>query len=143
MGRGEAMKKIVIKRPAKVEDTIKKFGMSKKRVKKIDKMVKKIVSTPRDPNRLAPCVSVGEILTEEFLKPLNMSVEELADKMDMSSGVLAMVVSGVETLHAEDAIRLGKALKTTPQFWLNVRNNYDAWTVQKAMTLKTKKRKRG
>jgi antitoxin HigA-1 len=142
-------KRVVINQPASVEDTIKEFGMSKARVKKVNAMVKKIKTstgneTRSEDNEVAPApikrlpvmgmkpTSVGEMITEEFLKPLEMSVESLAFKMGVSPLLLNGIMKGSILMEARDAIALGNAFGNSPEFWLNVRNANDLYAVQQA-----------
>jgi len=70
-------------------------------------------------------VTPGEILKEEFLEPMALSVRELARRMDVGPMRVSQIVRGQRTISAETALRLGAALGTTALFWLNLQNNYD------------------
>jgi antitoxin HigA-1 len=61
----------------------------------------------------------GEMLLEEFLKPLGMTQAELADRIRVSYVRLNEIVNGRRGITPSTALRLAKALGTTPQFWLN------------------------
>ena len=87
--------------------------------------------------------SVGEMLTEEFLKPMDMTAEDLAIKMDgYCRHDMNDILDDASTITADDAIALGKAFKMSPEFWLNVRNAYDLWLVQ-VVQADEKARRRG
>ncbi len=86
--------------------------------------------------------SVGEMLTEEFLKPMDMTAEDLAIKMGYCRHDVNDIVDDASTITADDAIALGKAFKMSPEFWLNVRNAYDLWLVQ-VVQADEKARRRG
>jgi addiction module HigA family antidote len=71
----------------------------------------------------------GEILSEEFLKPLGMTQKQLADHIGCDVKVVNRIVNGRTTVTAEMAIKLAAAFRTTPEFWLNAQqavNLYEA-----------------
>jgi antitoxin HigA-1 len=61
----------------------------------------------------------GEMLLEEFLKPLGMTQAELAERIGISYVRLNEIINGRRGVTPSTALRLAKALGTTPQFWLN------------------------
>ncbi|MBO0807954.1 MAG: HigA family addiction module antidote protein [Actinobacteria bacterium] len=61
----------------------------------------------------------GEMLLEEFIKPLAMTQAELADRIGVSYVRLNEIVNGKRGITPSTALRLAKALGTTAQFWLN------------------------
>jgi antitoxin HigA-1 len=67
----------------------------------------------------------GEILSEEFLKPLGMTQKELADHLGCDVKVINRIVNGRTSVTAEMAIKLGAALRMTPEFWLNAQQAVD------------------
>jgi addiction module HigA family antidote len=71
--------------------------------------------------------SPGEILREEFLKPLGMTQRELADHIRCDVKVVNRIVNGRSAVTAEMAIRLGAALRMTPEFWLNAQQAVDIY----------------
>jgi len=73
----------------------------------------------------AALVTPGEILKEEFMEPMALSVRELARRMDVGPIRVSQIVRGQRIITAETALRLGAALGTTALFWLNLQNNYD------------------
>jgi len=62
----------------------------------------------------------GEILLEEFLKPMALSQVAAAEKMDIPLNRLNEIIRGRRGVTADTAIRLAKLLKTTPEFWMNL-----------------------
>ena len=74
------------------------------------------------PKRRKP-VHLGEILTEEFLKPLGMSQVELASKMGVSVRQVNGLIRGKGDMTTETAVLLARVLKTTPEFWMNLQTN--------------------
>ena len=79
----------------------------------------------RDPNWLGPAIPPGEILLEEYLKPLGLGQVEAAKRLGISLNRLNEIVLGKRGITADTALRLAKALGTTPQLWLNLQNDYD------------------
>jgi antitoxin HigA-1 len=66
-----------------------------------------------------PPTPPGEMLLEEFIKPLGMTQTELADRIGVSFVRLNEIVNGRRGITPSTALRLARALGTTPQFWLN------------------------
>ena len=69
----------------------------------------------------------GEILNEEFLKPLGLTQAELASHLGCDVKVVNRIVNGRSSVSAEMAIRLGGALRMSPQFWLNAQQAVDIY----------------
>ena len=61
----------------------------------------------------------GEILAEEFLKPMNLTQKQLADHLGCDVKVINRIVNNRTSITAEMAVKLGFALGTSPEFWLN------------------------
>jgi antitoxin HigA-1 len=61
----------------------------------------------------------GEMLLEEFIKPLGITQTELARRLGMDRVRLNEIINGRRGITPSTALRLAKALGTTPQFWLN------------------------
>jgi addiction module HigA family antidote len=74
--------------------------------------------------KLAP-MHPGEVLREEFLGSLKLSASALARKMDVPRARVERIAQGTTGITADTALRLSKALGTTPQLWLNLQNDYD------------------
>lgn len=70
-------------------------------------------------------VHPGEILREEYLAPLGMSANALAQAIGVPANRISDVIRGRRAVTADTALRLARALKTSPQFWLNLQQNYD------------------
>ena len=75
--------------------------------------------------------SPGEILQEEFLVPLKMTQQELANHIACDVKVINRIVNGRSTLTATMAIKLGAAFKTSPEFWLNSQKAVDLYEASK------------
>jgi antitoxin HigA-1 len=87
------------------------------------KSASKIIT--RDPNWLGPAIAPGEILLEEYLKPLGISQMEAARRLDISLNRLNEIVLGKRSITADTALRLGRFLKTSPQLWLRLQADWD------------------
>ena len=67
----------------------------------------------------------GEVLRDEFLVPLNMSAGALAKACGLPRTRIERIAGEQTGVTADTALRLGKALGTTAQLWLNLQNDYD------------------
>lgn len=67
----------------------------------------------------------GEILFEEFLQPLGLSQRAFAEKVGWTPRKLNEIIRGKRSVTASSAIELAEALKTTPEFWLNLQQMWD------------------
>lgn len=69
-------------------------------------------------------VHPGEILSEEFLKPMGVSVDELAHAIRVDAGVLTALVRGDGVITANLARLLGEYFGTSAEFWENLQSQY-------------------
>lgn len=74
--------------------------------------------------RLRP-VHPGEILSEDFLKPLKLSMNQLALDLHVPVTRIAELVHGRREITPDIAKRLSRYLATTPAFWLNLQSKFD------------------
>src|SRR5678816_4541471 len=74
--------------------------------------------------KLAP-VHPGEILDEEFLKPLALTQYRLAKGLKVPARRINEIVLGKRAVSADTALRLGRFFRNSPRFWLNLQNSYD------------------
>ena len=72
-----------------------------------------------------PPLHPGEVLLEEFLKPLGISQNKLALNLHVAPQKINEIVHGKRSITADTALRLSIALGTTPDFWLGLQNDYD------------------
>jgi antitoxin HigA-1 len=79
----------------------------------------------RDPNWLGPAIPPGEILLEEFLKPLKIGQVEAARRLEISLNRLNEIVLGKRGITADTALRLARLLKVSPQFWMRLQADWD------------------
>jgi addiction module HigA family antidote len=72
-----------------------------------------------------PPVHPGEILLEEYLKPLGISQNRLGRDLNVPAQRINEIVRGQRTITVDTALRLGRYFQTSPQFWLNLQARYD------------------
>lgn len=70
-------------------------------------------------------ITPGEILLEEFLKPMNISQNRLAIEILVPPARINAIIKGNRAITADTALRLGKFFGTGPEFWINLQSNYD------------------
>jgi antitoxin HigA-1 len=74
-----------------------------------------------------PPTHPGEMLLEEFLKPLGMSQTELAGRIHVSYPRVNEIVKGRRGVTPDTALRLSRLFGTSAEFWLNGQQNWDLW----------------
>ncbi|MBI5874530.1 MAG: HigA family addiction module antidote protein [Deltaproteobacteria bacterium] len=67
----------------------------------------------------------GEVLVEEFMKPLNITAYKVAKETHLSQTIIEEIIKGKKRITADMALRLSRLLGTTPHFWLGLQNDYD------------------
>jgi len=72
-----------------------------------------------------PPVHPGEILTEEFMKPLGLSQNRLANDIGVPPRRINEIVQGKRRVTADTALRLARYFNMSPQFWLGIQMDYD------------------
>ena len=75
-------------------------------------------------------VTVGQMLVTEFLEPMNIEINELAEAMGVHRNTLSRIVHDKGALTAPMAIKLAAALGNTPEFWLNIQHSVELWDVR-------------
>jgi addiction module HigA family antidote len=88
--------------------------------------------------KLAP-VHPGEILREEFLKPLKLTPYAVAASIGVPRTRIERLAREETAVTADTALRLGKFFKTTPAFWMNVQAQYDLETAEDNIAPQIKK----
>lgn len=76
------------------------------------------------PRKLRP-IHAGEILREEFLKPLGLSANRLAIELHIPQTRVAEIVNAKRAITPDTALRLAQFFRNTPDFWLNLQTRYD------------------
>ena len=74
--------------------------------------------------KLTP-IHPGEVLLEEFLKPMNLSQNRLAIDIGVPARRINEIVLGKRRVSADTALRLGRYFEMSPQFWLGLQMDYD------------------
>ena len=72
-----------------------------------------------------PPIHPGEILLEEFLKPMDLSQNRLAMNIHVPARRINEIVLGKRSITADTALRLGRFFGNSPQFWLGLQMDYD------------------
>lgn len=78
------------------------------------------------PRRRAP-THPGEMLWEEFLRPMGMTQTAFARHVGWTHAKVNELIRGKRGVTPEAALSLADTLGTTPQFWLNLQGNFDLW----------------
>jgi addiction module HigA family antidote len=81
--------------------------------------------------KMLPPMHPGEVLREEFLIPLSLSAGALAKTCGVPRTRIERLANEDAGITADTALRLGKALGTSAQLWLNLQNAYDIRVAQK------------
>ena len=82
--------------------------------------------------RLEP-IHPGEILLEDFMKPMSISINRLARDVAVPPGRISAIVNGKRGITADTALRLGKYFGVPPQIWLGLQTEYDLRVAQHAI----------
>ncbi len=70
-------------------------------------------------------ITPGEILAEEFLKPMAITQYRLAKDLGVPPRRINEIVKGQRAITADSALRLGRYFGMAPEFWLNLQSHYD------------------
>lgn len=77
------------------------------------------------PGKKIQPIHPGEVLKEEFLKPLNITEYRLSKDIAVPPRRINEITHGTRAVTADTALRLGKYFGTSPQFWLNLQSRYE------------------
>ncbi|MEA5510524.1 HigA family addiction module antitoxin [Crocosphaera sp. UHCC 0190] len=75
-------------------------------------------------DKLTP-IHPGEVLLEEFLKPMNLSENQIALAMKIPTSRINEIIQGKRRITADTALRLARYFNMSPQFWLGLQMDYD------------------
>ncbi len=78
----------------------------------------------RQVKRLDP-IHPGEILLEDFMRPLGISINRLARDLDVPPNRISAIVNGTRSITADTALRLGTYFRVSPETWLGLQIDYD------------------
>ena len=73
----------------------------------------------------------GEVTKEDYLKPLSLTVSEVASNLNVSRKTLSKIVNERGAITPDMALRLSRAFDTTPDFWLTLQKNFDLFLAEK------------
>jgi addiction module HigA family antidote len=73
---------------------------------------------------LAP-IHPGEILLEEFMKPMGISINRLARDIAVPPNRISGIVNGIRSISADTALRLGKYFGVSPELWIGLQADYE------------------
>ena len=79
-----------------------------------------------------PPTHPGKMILEEFLKPLGMTQAELARRLNVSYPRLNQIVKGRRSVTPDTALRLARVLGMSPDFWLDLQQDWDLWHAMKS-----------
>ena len=79
----------------------------------------------RDPNWHGPAIPPGEILLEEFLKPMGLGQLDASRRLGVSLNRLNEIVLGKRAITADTALRLARLFNMSPQFWMRLQADWD------------------
>jgi addiction module HigA family antidote len=82
----------------------------------------------------------GEILQEEFLRPLEITKSRLAADIDLPIERVDEIVNGRAPIDIETAVRLGVYFKTDARFWVNLQSEYDIRTAEEELLPQMRKK---
>ncbi len=78
----------------------------------------------------------GEILSEEFLKPLEMTQKSFADHIGVDTKTVNRLIKGHTSITPELAVKFAAAFSMSAEFWLNLQHSVDIWKIhQRTKTL--------
>ncbi len=76
----------------------------------------------------------GEILNEEFLKPMGLTQKELANHIGCDIKVINRIINARSSVSVEIALKLSSTFRTTPDFWLNAQRELDLYNVSRKLS---------
>ncbi len=82
----------------------------------------------------------GEILFEEFMKPLGISINRLARDIGVPPGRVSTIVNGKRSITADTALRLGKYFGVSTELWLGLQSDFDLRITQRSVGREIEKR---
>ena len=81
--------------------------------------------------RLLEPIHPGEILREDFLRPMGISINRLARDLDVPPNRIHGIVHGSRAITADTALRLGTYFGVSPETWLDLQTDYDLRVAQR------------
>jgi addiction module HigA family antidote len=90
--------------------------------------------------KLLEPIHPGEILREEFLAPMGLSINRLAREILVPPGRVSEIVNGKRGITADTALRLGRFFNTSPEVWLGLQAEYDLRLAKRSTWTEIEKR---
>lgn len=81
--------------------------------------------------KLLDPIPPGEILQEEFMKPMGISINALSRDVNVPPNRISEIVNGKRSITADTALRLGKYFGVSPELWLDLQSDYDIRIAQR------------
>jgi addiction module HigA family antidote len=95
----------------------------------------------KKPKMLEP-IHPGEILREEFMKPMAISINRLARDLAVPPNRISEIVNGKRAITADTALRLGKHFGVSPELWVGLQSDYDLRVAKRMIGPEVEKRVR-
>ena len=83
--------------------------------------------------KLLEPIHPGEILLEDFMKPMDVSINRLARDIAVPPGRISAIVNGKRAITADTALRLGKYFNVSPEVWMGLQADYDLRVAQRTI----------
>ncbi len=83
--------------------------------------------------KLLDPIPPGEILLEEFMRPLDISINGLARDINVPPNRISEIVNGKRAISADTALRLGKYFSVSPEIWLDLQSDFALRTAQRTV----------
>ena len=83
--------------------------------------------------KLLPSIYPGEILGEEFMEPLNLSANALAQRLGVTTARVNEIANERRGITADTALRLARCFSTTPEFRMNLQQRYELEAARRAI----------
>ena len=83
--------------------------------------------------KLLEPIHPGEILFEDFMKPMDVSINRLARDIAVPPGRISAIVNGKRAITADTALRLGKYFNVSPEVWMGLQADYDLRVAQRTI----------
>jgi antitoxin HigA-1 len=90
--------------------------------------------------KLLEPIHPGEILLEDFMKPMDVSINRLARDIAVTPGRISAIVNGKRAITADTALRLGKYFNVSPEVWMGLQADYDLRMAQRSIGAEVDKR---
>ena len=92
------------------------------------------------PKKLLDPIHPGEILLEEFMKPLGIGINRLARDLAVPPGRISAIVNGKRAITADTALRLAKYFRTSSELWLGLQAEFDLRIAKRTVGAEIEKR---